>query len=35
MMEHALSDEVVDDLDRRLGYPETDPHGKPIPREQA
>ncbi|MBD3868770.1 MAG: metal ABC transporter permease [Acidobacteria bacterium] len=35
MMEHALSDEVVDDLDRRLGYPECDPHGKPIPREQS
>lgn len=32
MMEHALSDEVVDDLDRMLGYPEHDPHGKPIPR---
>jgi manganese/zinc/iron transport system permease protein len=33
MMEHALSDEIVDDLDRMLGYPEHDPHGKPIPRE--
>ncbi len=33
MMEHALSDEVVDDLDRMLGYPEYDPHGEPIPRE--
>jgi manganese/zinc/iron transport system permease protein len=35
MMEHALSDEVLDDLDRRLGYPEQDPHGKPIPRETS
>ena len=34
MMEHALSDDVVDDLDRRLGYPECDPHGQPIPRER-
>ncbi len=35
MMEHALSDEVVDDLDRMLGYPVNDPHGEPIPREAS
>ncbi len=34
-MEHALSDEAVDDLDARLGYPETDPHGQRIPREEV
>ena len=34
-MEHALSEEAVDDLDARLGYPSTDPHGRPIPRRPA
>jgi DtxR family Mn-dependent transcriptional regulator len=33
--EHALSDEVVDRLDRWLGHPTTDPHGTPIPPAQA
>jgi manganese/zinc/iron transport system permease protein len=33
-MEHALSEEAVADLDRRLGFPERDPHGRPIPRSQ-
>jgi manganese/zinc/iron transport system permease protein len=31
-MEHALSDETVETIDRLLGYPATDPHGRPIPR---
>jgi manganese/zinc/iron transport system permease protein len=31
-MEHALSDRAVEELDQALGYPETDPHGQPIPR---
>jgi manganese/zinc/iron transport system permease protein len=31
-MEHALSEEAVDDIDFRLGFPATDPHGRPIPR---
>ncbi len=31
-LEHALSDEVVERLDRWLGRPERDPHGSPIPR---
>lgn len=31
-MEHALTTEAVEDLDARLGYPEQDPHGRPIPR---
>lgn len=32
-MEHALTPEAVEDLDRVLGRPETDPHGRRIPRE--
>lgn len=31
-MEHTLSDEAVERLDRKLGRPERDPHGQPIPR---
>lgn len=31
-MEHALTARAVADLDRGLGYPERDPHGRPIPR---
>lgn len=31
-MEHAVSDRLVDRIDQWLGYPETDPHGDPIPR---
>lgn len=31
-MEHALSDEAVETIDRLLGYPAVDPHGRPIPR---
>lgn len=30
-MEHALSDEAVEDLAEVLGHPEVDPHGRPIP----
>jgi manganese/zinc/iron transport system permease protein len=30
-MEHALSDEAVAALEKLLGFPETDPHGRPIP----
>lgn len=29
--EHLLSDEVLDEVDRTLGYPRTDPHGSEIP----
>jgi manganese/zinc/iron transport system permease protein len=32
MMEHALSDQALEELDRLLGHPATDPHGRPIPR---
>lgn len=30
-LEHALSDKVVDRLDKLLGHPAVDPHGDPIP----
>lgn len=30
-MEHALTGEAVEELDRLLGHPDTDPHGRPIP----
>ena len=30
-LEHAVSDELVDRIDRVLGYPTRDPHGDPIP----
>ncbi len=33
-MEHALTQQAVEDLDARLGYPARDPHGRPIPRPQ-
>lgn len=31
-MEHAVSDLLVDKIDAYLGYPESDPHGDPIPK---
>lgn len=30
-LEHALSSRLVDRLEEALGYPQTDPHGHPIP----
>ncbi len=30
-LEHIQSDELIDRLDEMLGFPETDPHGDPIP----
>mgnify|MGYP003312308703 FL=1 len=30
-MEHALTDEVVLEFERLLGYPTVDPHGRAIP----
>lgn len=30
-LEHAVSDELVARMDAKLGYPEFDPHGAPIP----
>ncbi|MCL4118243.1 UNVERIFIED_CONTAM: hypothetical protein GTU68_012144 [Idotea baltica] len=29
--EHLLTDEILDEVDKELGYPTTDPHGSPIP----
>ncbi len=31
-MEHHMSSEFLDEVDHILGYPETDPHGSPIPQ---
>lgn len=31
-LEHAVSEKILERLDRFLGYPESDPHGHPIPR---
>jgi ABC-type Mn2+/Zn2+ transport system permease subunit/Mn-dependent DtxR family transcriptional regulator len=31
-LEHLLTDELLDEVDAKLGYPDTDPHGSPIPR---
>ena len=29
--EHFLSEDILDEVDRALGFPTTDPHGSPIP----
>ncbi|MCB0688275.1 MAG: metal ABC transporter permease [Saprospiraceae bacterium] len=29
--EHLLTTEILDEVDKELGYPKTDPHGSPIP----
>jgi DtxR family Mn-dependent transcriptional regulator len=31
VLEHALSDRLLDAIDERLGHPTADPHGDPIP----
>jgi DtxR family Mn-dependent transcriptional regulator len=31
-MEHAVSDHLIDRIEKFLDYPTTDPHGDPIPR---
>jgi DtxR family Mn-dependent transcriptional regulator len=31
-LEHAVSDFMIDQLDKQLGFPTRDPHGDPIPR---
>jgi DtxR family transcriptional regulator, Mn-dependent transcriptional regulator len=31
VLEHAISDRLLASIDARLGYPERDPHGDPIP----
>lgn len=30
--EHILTEEILDEVDKKLGYPDTDPHGSPIPK---
>lgn len=32
VLEHAISDRLLDSIDRELGHPTRDPHGDPIPR---
>ena len=32
VLEHAVSDTLVDRIDAALGFPDRDPHGDPIPR---
>jgi Mn-dependent DtxR family transcriptional regulator len=32
--EHILTDEILDEIDEKLGYPEYDPHGSPIPSKE-
>jgi len=32
VLEHALSDRLLDAIDAQLGHPTRDPHGDPIPR---
>jgi len=32
VLEHALSDRLLEAIDEQLGRPERDPHGDPIPR---
>jgi DtxR family Mn-dependent transcriptional regulator len=32
LLEHAISEKVLEKLDELLGHPEFDPHGDPIPR---
>ena len=34
-LEHILSNSLVDEVDKSLGYPDTDPHGSPIPKSAA
>ncbi|MCB0646213.1 MAG: metal ABC transporter permease [Saprospiraceae bacterium] len=31
-LEHHMTPEFLDELDQKLGYPKTDPHGSPIPQ---
>jgi len=31
ILEHAVSDAILDRIDKLLGHPERDPHGSPIP----
>jgi DtxR family Mn-dependent transcriptional regulator len=35
VLEHAVSDRIVDRLDEMLGHPTADPHGDPIPSSEG
>ena len=35
VLEHAVSDLLIDRIDARLGFPHRDPHGDPIPRKDG
>ena len=32
--EHILTDEIMDEMEEKLGYPVLDPHGSPIPKRE-
>lgn len=32
--EHILTDEIMDEMEEKLGYPAHDPHGSPIPKRE-
>lgn len=34
-LEHIKSEELIDKLDKHLGYPKVDPHGDPIPTKEG
>lgn len=34
-LEHHLTEEILDEVDAKLGYPLTDPHGSPIPKKYS
>ena len=34
VLEHAVSDRMVDRIDAKLGFPRRDPHGDPIPADR-
>ncbi len=34
-LEHHLTDELLDEVDAKLGFPEVDPHGSPIPKKMT
>lgn len=34
-LEHAVTDRFIDRIDKVLGFPQTDPHGDPIPRKDG
>ena len=35
LLEHVVTDRLIDRIDEMLGRPETDPHGDPIPNAEG